>query len=106
MSGNKFHHVDTIVAAIGPAGVAFHTHHIVAAFHRTKVRVAHPIIERVSRQEEVYCALMSSNGSNPKKSVMQLAPSHGMDKNSADARHSAAFVFFENCRLNCIILQI
>lgn len=94
------HQVEQIVAATGPAGVAFHTHQIVATFHNTKANNAQPNIERASLHEGVYCALISNNGSNPTNSVMQLAPSHGSDKNIAEASANAAFVFFENCRLN------
>jgi hypothetical protein len=94
------HQVENMVAAIGPAGVAFHTHHIVAAFHSTKESVAQPSIEMASRHEGEYCALISISGSKPTKRVMQLAPSHGSDKNIAEASANAAFVFFENCRLN------
>ena len=86
--------------------MAFHTHQIVAIFHIVKVRVAQPIIAKVSFHEPLYCALTSSNGNNPTNRVMQLAPSQGIDNSTADAKQSAIFVFVENCRLNCIIMQI
>ena len=94
-----------MVAVIGPAGVANHTHHIVEAFHSTKVKVAQPSIERVSRHEGLYCALSSSSGTKPPNSVMQLEPHQLSERSSAEARANTAFVFFENCRLKCIILQ-
>ena len=94
------HQDETIVAAMGPAGVAFHTHHIVATFHNTKVNNAQPNIAKASLLEGPYCALISNSGNKPTNRVMQLAPSHGIDKSNADAKHNTAFVFFENCRLN------
>ena len=100
------HQVENMVAVIGPAGVAFHTHHIVAAFHSTKESVAQPSIEMASRHDDEYCALMSIRGSKPTKSVMQLAPSHGSDKSMAEASERAALVLNGNCRLNCIIMQM
>ena len=47
----KFQNVEKSVAVIGPAGVAIHTHHIVAAFHNTNVSAAHPAIRHQSRAE-------------------------------------------------------
>jgi hypothetical protein len=94
------HQVDTIVAAIGPAGVAFHTHHIVATFHKTNVNNAHPSIAKVSLHDGPYCALISNNGTKPTNIVMQLAPSHGMANNIAEAILSAIFVLIGNVLLN------
>jgi hypothetical protein len=88
------------VAAIGPTGVAFHIHHIVAIFHNTNVNNAHPSIANASFFDAPYCALISINGSNPTKIVMQLAPSQGIDKSIAEANDNAALVFVENCRFN------
>jgi hypothetical protein len=99
------HHVETIVAAIGPTGVAFHIHHIVAAFHNMKVKSAQPSIAKVSRHDGPYCALTRSSGTNPTNIVMQLAPSHGMDRSTAEAMAKANFDWNENLRLNCIIVQ-
>jgi hypothetical protein len=93
------------VAAIGPAGVAFHTHQIVKMFHNANEIVAQPIIAKVSFQLSLYCALTNNNGNNPINKVMQLAPSHGIDNNPAVAIQSANFVLFENFRLNSIIMQ-
>ena len=96
MNATRLHHVETTVAAIGPTGVANHIHHIVETFHNTKVSVAQPSIENVSRHEELYCALISSSGTKPTNSVMQLAPHQLSDNSSADAIAKTAFVFFES----------
>ena len=90
------HQVDTMVAATGPTGVAFHIHQTVATFHNMRVRSAQPSIAKVSRTESPYCALMSSSGTKPTKMVIQLAPSHGMAKSIAEAMAKASFDFFEN----------
>jgi hypothetical protein len=100
INGTMLHQVDTIVAAIGPAGVAFHTHHIVAIFHNTNVNSAHPSIANASFFDAPYCALISINGNKPTNNVMQLAPSQGIDSSTADTIDSATFVLIENCRLN------
>ncbi len=100
------HHVEHILAPMGPARVAFHTHHIVKIFHSTKVNKAQPIIAKASRFDGEYCALTSNNGKNATNNVMQLAPSHGMDSNAAEAMQSDNFVLTENFLLNCIIMQI
>ena len=100
------HQVEHIVAAIGPAGVAFHTHQIVKAFHSANVSVAQPAIAKASFLLLPYCALTNSNGRKPTNSVMQLAPSQGIESNPAEAMQSDNFVLTENFRLNCIIMQI
>jgi hypothetical protein len=84
------------VAVIGPAGVAFHTHHIVEAFHPTNVNVAQNAIDIASLHEPLYCALINNKGNKPTNKVMQLASSHGIDRSAIEATHKAAFVFFEN----------
>ena len=86
--------------------MAFHTHHTVAAFQPTKVNVAHPAIAKASLLEPLYCALISNKGNKPINIVIQLVSSHGIDSNAIEVTHNASFVFFENCRLNCIIMQI
>ena len=94
------HHVDTMVAAIGPAGVAFHTHHTVATFHNISVSNPQPSIEKHSLHDGPYCALISNNGTKPTNIVMQLAPSQGIASNIADAILNAIFVLVGNVRLN------
>jgi hypothetical protein len=106
MKATKFHQVETIVAVIGPAGDAIQTHHIVAIFHNTNVKVAKPSIERVSLHDGVYCALNSKSGTKPMNSVIHDVPHQLNDNKNAEARHKTNFVFLENCLLNCIILKI
>ena len=67
-------------AARGPIGVAIHTHHTVAAFHRRNVRAAHPAMRRQSRADAPYDELIASSGTSATSNAKPLPPSYAAYK--------------------------
>jgi hypothetical protein len=93
MKATKFQNVENAVAAIGPIGVAFHTHHTVKAFHNTKVSEAHPAMRHQSRLESEYDALMCNNGINATNRGNPLTPHHPSDRSRTESMTYNIFCF-------------
>ena len=87
---------------IGPAGVAIHTHQIVAAFQSTNVRAAQPAIRHQSLAEGPYDALIHKSGTSAKRSVNPLPPSQPKESSMADKRTYKSFLriyfFYHSCK--------
>jgi hypothetical protein len=92
MKATKFQNVENAVAAIGPIGVAFHTHHTVKAFHNTKVSDAHPAMRHQSRLESEYDALMCNNGINATNRGNPLTPHQPSERSKAEAKRYNNFL--------------
>ena len=93
----------TMPAARGPSGVAFHTHHIVAALHSIKVSVAQPNIRQKSRLESERFSLITRSGMRAIRSVRPVMPSHPVESNATDSSTRSILCFVEFCFL---IVQI
>ena len=90
------------MAVIGPAGVAIHTHQIVAAFQSTKVKAAQPAIRHQSLADGPYEALIHNSGTSAKSSVNPLPPSHPKESKMVDKRTYKSFLriyfFYHFCK--------
>ena len=87
--------VEASVAATGPTGVAFQIHHMVIAFHNTKVSAAHPNIRHQLRRPPSYEELIHSRGTKPMSCVKPVMPSHPGDSRSAERRAAANLRYME-----------
>ncbi len=97
MKATKFHHVPKVAAAIGPMGVAFHTHHTVAACQSRHVSTTHPAIRHQSAADAEYVSLIISRGMRATSSDMPLKPSQPNDSSRAEHRTSAKRFFVVSC---------
>ena len=84
MKAIRFRAVETIVAAIGPTGVAFQIHQTVATFQSMKVSVAHPNIDHHPRREFSIVWLIHSRGTNATKRPMPDRPSHPAESRTTE----------------------
>lgn len=78
----------TIAAAIGPAGVAYHTHHTSMAYHKAIHSAVHPAIFHIERPEASIRALSISMGTIPMRSHTEPRPIHAADMSTALAAQS------------------
>jgi hypothetical protein len=64
------------VAATGPAGVAYHTHHIVSAYHSAMKSITQPTIAPNERREPSYREESTNIGTNPPNITRPDRPLH------------------------------
>jgi hypothetical protein len=74
-----------MLAVKTPIGAAFHTHHIVAKFHKRKVIAAHPHMRHQSPRESLYPSLNTSNGTRAPSIKPPLTPHQPRLRSSAES---------------------